>query len=487
MEIELKLSLAPAHVARVRRHPLLAGSKAEHNRLHSIYFDTPDFALTRRLIALRLRRVGYHWVQTVKAAAPAVGALSARPEWEAQVMGNRPDLAVLAPEALALLVGIDLERLAPVFVTEVKRATWQVSLDGTAMEIALDQGEIRSGTATSPVCEIELELKSGAPDGLFAAALALSQRVPLGIDSRSKAAIGYRLAGAVQPAPSKATWPRLDPAEAAGVAWTRLVEAALAQLVDNLPGFLEQAEEIEYLHQIRVALRRLLSLARLLGPLAQTEPAWRSPLREIMTVLNPARDWDVFLRETLPRLDLPGDAGFTAGTAALAAEARRAAQAALSGAVFTHTVLTLGRELLAPPTGISSTGAWAAAVLEQRWNGVKRRGAALAKAPGNAMAERHQLRIAVKKLRYASDALAGMYGKRGGKAMARLEALQESLGTLNDLATAERLMHALVAAHPEACFSAGRVVGLLDAMAREHDCTKPHLQREIVAIVPFWR
>ncbi len=150
MEIELKLALDPAQVSRVKRHPLLAGVKAERQALHSIYYDTPDFALTRRLIALRLRRVGYHWVQTVKAAAPSVGALSSRPEWEAQVMGNQPDLAVLEKEARALLADIDLSHLAPVFITDVKRTTWQIEAGETTMEIALDQGEIRAGENTHP-------------------------------------------------------------------------------------------------------------------------------------------------------------------------------------------------------------------------------------------------------------------------------------------------------------------------------------------------
>lgn len=481
MEIELKLALDPAHAARLRRHPLLAGVKAERRALHSVYFDTPDFELTRREIALRLRRVGYHWVQTLKAAAPAVGALSSRPEWEAQVMDNSPDLAVLAPQARALLEGIELDRLAPVFATDVKRTTWQVMVDGTAMEIALDQGEIRAGDRVRPISEVELELKSGAPDGLFAAALGLLEHIPLRVDSRSKAALGYRLAGAVKATPVKASWPALDPQRPAGVAWVALAETALAQLVDNLPGFHEQPEEVEYLHQLRIALRRLMGLARLL---AQPDPVWLAPLRELMAALNPARDWDVFLGETLPRLSLPPDDAFLDHAAALAAEARRNAQAALASPAFTHAVLTLGRTLSRPPDLRMKASTWAARVLKRRWKSVKRRRAALTY--GGAPA-RHRLRIAVKKLRYAGDALANLYGKRGRKTIAGLEALQESLGTLNDLVVAERLMRTLAQAYPETAFSGGRVVGILSTDTGHHGDSNHRIARELEAIKPFWR
>ncbi len=485
MEIELKLALSPAFAARFKRHPLLAGIQSERRRLHSIYFDTPDFALTRRMIALRLRRVGYHWVQTLKAAAPSVGALSSRPEWEARVMGNTPDLAVLAPEALALLAGIDLAGLAPVFVTEVKRTTWRVAVNETVMEIALDQGEIRAGEAAAPaihpVSEIELELKSGPPDGLFDAALSLLEQVPLRIDSRSKAALGYRLAGVVKPAPSKAVWPKPRPARPAGMAWTALVEAALAQLVDNLPGFLEQPDEIEYLHQVRVALRRLMGLARLLD---RPEPRWLAPLRQHMAALNPARDWDVFLRETLPRLDWPQDTAFLEHAATQAGAARQAAQDDLSSPEFTRAVLRLGQSLLTPPAIPMNASTWATEVLARRWKDVRRRGKALSDSDAETC---HRLRIAVKKLRYASDALANLYGKRGGKALARLENLQESLGELNDLVVAERLMRMLARTCPEAAFSAGHVLGLLGAEAKRPSASRRKISRELAAFKPFWK
>lgn len=500
MEIELKLALEPAFVTRFKRHPLLSGLKPERRALHSIYFDTPDFALTRRKIALRLRRVGYHWVQTVKAAAPSVGALSCRPEWEAQVMGNTPDLAILAPEARALLAGIDLGRLAPVFTTDVKRTTWQVAVGETVMEIALDQGEVCAASvitpaatqAIRPISEIELELKAGPPAGLFVAALSLLERVPLRIDSRSKAAIGYQLAGAEKMTPAKARWPKLDPTQAAGLVWARLVEAALAQLVDNLPGFLEQPEEIEYLHQVRIALRRLISLARLPARADCPDPTWLAPLREHMAALNPARDWDVFLGQTLPRLDLPPggteQAAFRASASAMAAAARQAAQSDLASPAFTRVVLQLGQSLLTPPATGKPASAWAAKALEKRWKDVRRRGAALSESARSVdgSATRHRLRIAVKKLRYACDALASLYGKRGKASLAGLEQLQDSLGALNDLAVAERLMQALAPAHPEGAFVAGQVVGELSTRAKRHTGSR-RLARDLGRIRPFWR
>lgn len=507
MEIELKLALDPAHAGRLKRHPLLAGIQSQRAVLHSLYFDTPDFALTRRLVALRLRRVGYHWVQTLKAAAPAVGALSRRPEWEVQLADRSPDLTVLPPEARAELQGLDLTRLAPVFVTEVKRTTWVVTvpLDGqagrptpapsrgepgrgwvepseaaeTRMEIALDQGEIRAGDAVRPISEIELELLAGPAEGLFDAALALLERIPLAVDSRSKAALGYQLAGAVKARPVKAAWPRLDPAEPAGQAWARLVESGLAQLADNLPGYLEQPEELEYLHQIRVALRRVLGLVRLL----QVRPAWVLPLRELMDVLNPARDWDVFQAETLARLPALEDPGFLEQVAQAAAAARSAAQARLAQPEFTRAMLVMGRALHHPPALQLDAGAWAARVLDLRWKGVKKRGAALT---AGSAEEQHRLRIALKKLRYASDALGGLYGKRGRKTQECLADLQDSLGLLNDLAVAKRLMHHLAARHPDIAFSAGRVVGLLQAApAREEN--PQHLAARLAEIKPFWQ
>ena len=68
-EIELKLTIDPAHVTRLRNHPMLktAGQeKSRRRKLYSVYFDTPDRDLYQSGIALRLRRTGRCWEQAVK-------------------------------------------------------------------------------------------------------------------------------------------------------------------------------------------------------------------------------------------------------------------------------------------------------------------------------------------------------------------------------------------------------------------------------------
>jgi hypothetical protein len=225
MEIELKLALPAGHAAKIRRHPLLREIKPTTRKLHSVYFDTPDFALMRRGIALRLRRVGYHWVQTMKAEARAVGAMSSRPEWETSVAGGAdPDFAVLPREALDLLKGIDLKRVVPAFITEFQRTAWHLEVGRSRVELALDQGAILAGEARASISEVELELKLGRPADLFGLADALLDLLPLRVEPRSKAERGYQLCDAARRnrcawrgRPSAPISPRVKP----GSRWAR--------------------------------------------------------------------------------------------------------------------------------------------------------------------------------------------------------------------------------------------------------------------------
>ena len=210
MEIELKLALQPRHTVRIRRHPLLSNSKPQQHALLSIYFDTPKFDLMQRGIALRVRRMGKQWIQTLKAEAQSVGALTSRPEWEAVVAhGDRPDFSALPQAALDLLTGIKHKRVAPVFTTEFRRTAWQIIHSKTHAEVALDRGKITAAGRSREICEVEIELKSGKPEFLFDIAEQLLHAAPLHVEPRSKAERGYVLCSAVNPSPVKAIHPAI--------------------------------------------------------------------------------------------------------------------------------------------------------------------------------------------------------------------------------------------------------------------------------------
>src|SRR5215510_2180457 len=94
-EIELKLLINPADVRRLQHHPLvkaLTRQKFPVQKLFSVYYDTPDLALHGRRVAVRLRRVGRQWIQTVKAEGDVATGLHARPEWESERTENTLDL-----------------------------------------------------------------------------------------------------------------------------------------------------------------------------------------------------------------------------------------------------------------------------------------------------------------------------------------------------------------------------------------------------------
>src|SRR5262245_6999905 len=84
-EIELKLLIAPEEVQRFLRPPLvkaLTRQKLPSQRLLSIYYDTSNCTLHQQRIALRLRRSGHRWIQTVKTEGSVTAGLHDRPEWE---------------------------------------------------------------------------------------------------------------------------------------------------------------------------------------------------------------------------------------------------------------------------------------------------------------------------------------------------------------------------------------------------------------------
>lgn len=204
-EIELKLLLATTDTRRFMAHPRLRTATLRSDQtLDNYYYDTPELALRRRGIALRLRKQGRLRLQTIKLAAKIVASkgLAIRPEWETPFR-KAFDFSVVEDAATrtwlqqAEIAG----RIGPVFRTRFRRVTWHMPLaDGGEILVALDRGEVTANGGATPICEVELEL-AGSSDisALHDLAEELGRRLSLAPSDVSKAQRGYALLGQPDP------------------------------------------------------------------------------------------------------------------------------------------------------------------------------------------------------------------------------------------------------------------------------------------------
>jgi inorganic triphosphatase YgiF len=512
-EVELKLLVDPGDIAALRRHPLvksLARGTPRTRRLFSIYFDTGDFLLRRHGVALRVRKDGRRWIQTVKGSGEAMAGLHRRAEWESGVAGPRPDFTKLAAlPAGDLLSSREVrDRLCPLFTTTFGRTAWLLeSPEGDRLEMALDVGEVRAEKARLPICEVELELKAGSPAFLYEIALALQETLPLRTENASKAERGYALCSPpAPPAPVKAAPLLLSPGLTVGEALRAAIWNCIDHLQANQAGFVRAggAYDPEYVHQMRVAVRRLRSV---LGVFSAIAPGIRdapllAELRWLAERLGAARDWDVFLAETLAPVaaalsDAEPVARLVREGNRLCQVRRAEAREAAASQRYYRLLLTLGawiyrepwrRGLTEPQSAVldGPVSVPASEILERRHRRLRRRGRNLADLPAG---ERHAVRIAAKKLRYAAEFFAGLYpGKRSGRYIKALAALQGELGFLNDQVAARRLLAELGGSRPgpRRARALGAVAGWMACRQSCHLARLPraweHFRRQAV----FW-
>lgn len=460
-EIELKLQLPPVAAARFGRNPLvrsLAQRRAVTRRLTSVYFDTPDLKLAAHGMALRVRHAGGKRIQTLKIPTDLATGLQAHREIEFEIDGDTPALAAIDDEALQQFFATSgiAGNLIAVFVTEFERRTWPLAMFDSEIELALDQGEIRSGERSMALSEAELELKSGRPERLYELALALHGSVPFTLEARTKAARGYALFNDTKAEPQRAAPVRLEPEMSAARAFVEIARNCLAQLRANEEPA-RRGEDPEGVHQMRVAVRRLRALVSIYrNDLDATVRGFvSSELRWLQQQLGPARDWDVFMESTLEPLHRRLDAELS--VEAMRREARilreaayEAVVAALSSPRYTKLVLKLELWL--------DSGAWAAPlaadepprplsgpVTEFATEVLRKRHKRLRKYGGKhaelGETELHRLRILGKKMRYAAEFFRALFPRKAVKRYhAALVEIQETLGSLNDAVVSRQLI-----------------------------------------------
>ena len=212
-EIELKFQIPADSLAALSAEiERLPGYGRE--RLQAHYFDTPDRRLGQARSALRLRKEGECWVQTLKASgANTMIRLEDNQPTRAPAEGGgaRLDLSLHlgSPAEASLVRTLDWDPshdrmgehtgLVELYRTDIWRQTAQVAVgQGTpeagVVELALDLGHIHAGDLSVAVQELEIELVSGHPMAVIAMAREWVLRHRLWLDTQTKAHRGDRLA-----------------------------------------------------------------------------------------------------------------------------------------------------------------------------------------------------------------------------------------------------------------------------------------------------
>ncbi len=161
------------------------------------YFDTPQRDLLQARAALRIRRKGDTYEQTLKTRGRSEAGMQVRNEWNWPIAGPELDESLLQQEEVTRCwpERADSQALEPVFSTDFNRLVWLWQDGENRIEVVLDQGQVCAWDRQESLCELELELLDGSPQCLWALLAELQTQVPLWISDVSKAERGYRLAG----------------------------------------------------------------------------------------------------------------------------------------------------------------------------------------------------------------------------------------------------------------------------------------------------
>lgn len=485
MQTEIVLKVPVDALERLRSHPILrerALGEPVEQHLVDTYYDTPERALWKAGLTLRVRADGDRWIQVVQRAGKGAGGLAGRGRWECVLADARPRLDLAAgqvkPTPLAELLrsAAIAADLAPLFQATIHRTSSRIGLgDGRQLACALDAGSIDAGERHASIAELALELDKGDPAQLFRLALDLHHEVPLQLASDGKAARGHALLDAAPPRARKAAPVRLRGKMTLEQAFVSIGANCLDQMASNVPGVLKR--DVDSLHQMRVGLRRLRALVGMFEELVQPPPAVREGLDWLAGELGAARDWDVLAGPTLERI-----AGLDPASLRQAAETRAEAHhrqlaQTLRAPHFTQVVLQVGGWLYGHAwragDGLAKDSPLAAParsamrpLLRKAEKRLDKRIAALDTTDAHA---RHRTRIAAKKARYAAEFFQDLLPARQVKPyVGRLAKLQDRLGMLNDYAVADRLLDELKGGNARVAREAAYARGYLAASTAAH-------------------
>ena len=290
----------------------------------------------------------------------------------------------------------------------------------------------------------------------------------------------------------------------AGEAFTSIALACLQHFAANRAAV--AAGNAEGVHQMRVGLRRLRAAISFFKPLLGDAESRRikHALKWLLGELGPVRDLDVMIDESvvpLQRARIDG-AAVTALKSELKTRRRTVFARAKTAVASARYRRTLRATALWITDGVWATNRKAAiaardfadAEFAHREQKIEKKLKRLKKLDP---LQRHKLRIAAKKLRYADEFFACLYDRCGARHRLKrhqkaLKALQSSLGKLTDMRAHDAIAGDFLRAQhrtakkPQKAFALGLISGEDHAHASALMRTASKAGKHLTATKPFW-
>jgi len=490
LERELKFQI-PAE-SKMALENIIKSKGGAVKRLRAKYYDTSRHSLARANMALRLRKEGHVWYQTLKVAPQAASVV--RHEHNVRLTipsGVEPHIDAALHTTFErwldfnrVLKKNESHELRCVFETDIKRLRAPLRSRRGLIEYALDTGSISSSTSefetsleaagassspfSLPVCEIELELISGSALALVETANRLVRDYGVWLDVRSKAMRGDALsAGRLITLPSKAQQIHVSSDMSVDSFFDEVRKECIRHLLINASQTASvEGYTAEHVHQMRVALRRLRTAIKLFSNNSTTNlQAWADQAKNLAAELGKNRDIDVMSESIWPQLR-------AIGAPLIEFQAHECAQSP-TALIREKKVQQWFLELIKSDLqsqDLNKDTHWSEIIpVIIKWHKKCKKGAKNFSVM--ALEERHQLRKRMKRLRYALEFIERGENIKKFKSFNKiLAATQNELGTYNDFQVALENYRQLVAVDPAAWFA----VGWLQAQLHESElrCAK---------------
>jgi CHAD domain-containing protein len=457
------------------------------------YLDTFDWLLLKNKLALRFRISNGAAMYTLKSIEPIEDGIAKRMETE--ILLDKPvDVPALVhvKPIRKLVDGIIFPRklLEHVQIRTDRRRYRLLSPEGAEIELAFDTSGfslrgLHKPRRTHRLNELEAEIRDGSGAALEALSSLLSSKFNFPASTASKFEVAIERFKITIPSkkPPEKLRVRLD--DRLDVAVQKILLYQMHRFQEQLPG-VQRDIDTEFVHQARVATRRMRSALRLFRDAIPegTAAYLRGELKWLGRLFGGVRDLDVFLlnqsrfKQQIERFPAKKKQAFENWIE----KRRRAPLKALWRALESPRYKRFERRMMQfferplplrprAPLAMRPVREVAPVIITEKFNAVIEQGHALL--ADSKLKQYHLLRIQMKRLRYACEFMAPAYDGRLDSFVERTVEIQDCLGELQDTVFTRKFINGLLddwkgkLVDPNLLFILGEIYQLQAEIARE--------------------